>query len=275
MEWNNWQNKVPDLIKNSDNWEKIYNTFYNDDMLKNPIELNVRKGKIFLSFARVDALIKNYNRIISTIEKNITQPNFDEVLSIYDSFKNNGRISNYKTQLKYGNNIIELFPVNPYSISIPSKKFTWIDLFKNVQTIPNSVNIKWDKEIFSEFQLKLSADSNFNIELNPMPKHRLLRIEGCIVYLFQREENQKDVMDMSIIVIPNNYNEKLIGDIYISYSQKDYRYNMNKSIEYLKNMKNSLSELSVLKDMIMEDKTINDREIIEYKKKFSDKLSSL
>ena len=60
-------------------------------MLKNPIELNVRKGKIFLSFARVDALIKNYNRIISTIEKNITQPNFDEVLSIYDSFKNNGR----------------------------------------------------------------------------------------------------------------------------------------------------------------------------------------
>ena len=148
-------------------------------------------------------------------------------------------------------------------------------MFKNVQTIPNSVNIKWDKEIFSEFQLKLSADSNFNIELNPMPKHRLLRIEGCIVYLFQREENQKDVMDMSIIVIPNNYNEKLIGDIYISYSQKDYRYNMNKSIEYLKNMKNSLSELSVLKDMIMEDKTINDREIIEYKKKFSDKLSSL
>jgi len=275
MDWKNWHKQIPQLIQESDEWEKIYNTFYVNDMLKNPIELNIRKGQIFLSFARVDALIQNYSKIISIVEKNITAPNFDEVFSIYASFQNNGRISNYKTQLKYGNNIIELFPANPYSMSIPSKKFIWMDLFKNVQTIPNTVNIQWDRELFSEFQLKLSADSNFNIELNPLPKHRLLRIEGCIVYLFQKEQNQNDILNIQIKLISNNHNEKLIGDIHINYSQKDYRYNMNKSIEYLKDMKQTLSELNTLKEIVMKDKTINDTEIVEYKKNFSDKTSSL
>ena len=200
---------------------------------------------------------------------------FDEVLSIYESFKNNGRISNYKTQLKYGNNIIELFPVNPFALSIPSKKFVWIDLFKNVQTIPSNVNVQWDTDLFSEFQIKISADSNFNIELEPLPKHRLLRIEGCIMYLFQKEENQNEVMNIRITIIPNTYDEKLTGDIHINYSQKDYKYNMNTSIEYLKKIKNTLLELNTLKDIVMEDKSINDTEIIEYKKKFGDKLESL
>ena len=45
--------------------------------------------------------------------------------------------------------------------------------------------------------------------------------------------------------------------------------------EYLKKIKNTLLELNTLKDIIMEDKSINDTEIIEYKKKFSDKLESL
>ena len=159
MEWRTWHEFVPTLMEDSDEWEKLYNTFYNDDMLTNPVALNVKKGKIFLSFARVDALIKNYSKIVSSVQNNITDPKFDEVLSIYESFKNNGRISNYKTQLKYGNNIIELFPVNPFALSIPSKKFVWIDLFKNVQTIPSNVNVQWDTGLFSEFQIKISADS--------------------------------------------------------------------------------------------------------------------
>ena len=275
MEWRTWHEFVPTLMEDSDEWEKLYNTFYNDDMLTNPVALNVKKGKIFLSFARVDALIKNYSKIVSIIENNITDPNFDKVLSIYESFINNGRISNYKTQLKYGNNIIELFPVNPFALSIPSKKFVWIDLFKNVQTIPRNVNVQWDTELFSEFQIKISADSNFNIELEPLPRHRLLRIEGCIMYLFQKEENQNEVMNIRITIIPNTYDEKLTGDIHINYSQKDYKYNMNTSIEYLKKIKNTLLELNTLKDIVMEDKSINDTEIIEYKKKFGDKLESL
>ena len=94
-------------------------------------------------------------------------------------------------------------------------------------------------------------------------------------YLFQKEENQNEVMNIRITVIPNKYGEKLTGNIHINYSQKDYKYNMNTSIEYLKKIKNTLLELNTLKDIIMEDKSINDTEIIEYKKKFSDKLESL
>ena len=47
MEWRNWHEFVPTLMEDSDEWEKLYNTFYNDDMLTNPVALNVKKGKIF------------------------------------------------------------------------------------------------------------------------------------------------------------------------------------------------------------------------------------
>ena len=50
---------------------------------------------------------------------------------------------------------------------------------------------------------------------------------------------------------------------------------MNKSIEYLKDMKQTLSELNTLKEIVMKDKTINDTEIVEYKKQISEKAFSL
>ncbi len=276
MDWTNWHKLLPLKIETDDNWEKYFNAFYKDSILENPEELVKTRGQIFLSYTRVDSLKRNYERIVNIIESNINSPDFDSILNISHSLKKDAKIAFYKKKLKYKDNLLTLLPINPYAFNIPSETFKWIPLIDSYN-IQSSIDLTWDRKIFSDFQIKLSPDCNFNIETTPKLKFRLLRCKEHKIYLFEKNENENESndSDVNLKLIPYEMNDKIRGTIDIAFGQAKYKYEKSNTEEYIKKIKNLIKELEKLCETIVLDKNQNNTNIENYKKKYYQTLSSL
>ena len=215
--------------------------------------------------------------MISFLENTIsdTHPDFDSIHTQSCMLQKSGSLCNYTTILKYKTHQIHIIPLHPFALSIPCKEFTWISLLDADKIIPNSIELKWDTSLFSDFQIKLTPDTNFKLECTPFYKYRLLRCHGHIIYLFEKQPHHNHCIDLTCTLIPSISNDTLKGHIHISYGQQDYTYDKHKTYTYITKMKELITELKQLEQSVVLDQNENETQINTYKQVFENKMKHI
>ena len=250
LQWNDWHTHLPKIVDTHPNWEAIFMDHYVNAQLTSPVALNDKLAECESRLKETTELKQHLQQICHKD----TELTFNSILKIYtDSFPNPGLI-------------------NPFTLSIPSSRFVWVPFARS--KVPESFTLTWDRELFTDFHIKLSPESNFFFDIKPNLPFRLLRYCGYILYVFEFVENghASTVVDLEFVVKPRTEGHDPKGDIDISYGQRTYTYNTNKVLSSIERARKSLEEVQGKETQMAADLAKCQGEITEYKQAFSNKM---
>lgn len=270
MEWSNWSDKMITILESTDNWEEIFYDFYVKEPLSNP-KLLVEKDKKLSKFSQKLKTIQHiYKQVISLVESMHENPNFDTVLGSAISLSRSNNLPILKTKLQYGDYVVQLLPVDPFSLYIVPSEFTWINIIHG-DCVPMSFTIEWDMSYFTEFQVKLAPNSNFKLDVCPLIEHKTLRFNGHMLYLFEASIEQTEVINFTFTVLVDKC-EKPFGDVSISYGTCRNETDIEKTQNYLSRLRQVTHNLHILYGKVNCDKCENQKKIEGYKNEFEMKV---
>lgn len=278
LNWINWPNEIIKLLgklDNTTNWETVFKEFYVDDVLSDPLILFNKREKLDSCHKIVDNLEKLYKKIIyklTNIENTTnTEFLFKDFLILSNDEKNN-LIKNYDTILKYKSHKLNLYPINPFNLGIPSYTFQWIKLFHD--KIPNNFKIHWNVSMYSEFQIKIHPDSNIFFITSNNVKHRILKYNNYTIYIFEKIGN---VSNVSNNVVEINFKTKYTNTkncennelIHFSFNQEKYDLNQDSINLSLYKIELLLNDFGMLQRSIQKEQDENNKNIMIYENKFN------
>lgn len=269
MDWNNWSDKIPSILETSDDWEKIFKEFYIKAPLGNSKLLVEKDNKLSELSKKVKTMIYIYKQFIPFIESMYPTPNFATVLGSALSLSRSNNLPIRKSKLKYQNNCVQIFPIDPFSLFIVPTEFTWINIIHG-DHVPKAFTIEWDMSYFSEFQIKLASNANFKLDVCPLIEHKTLRFNGHMLYLFEASE-QKEVINFTFTVLTDGC-EKPFGDISISYGTERHETDLTKTQTYLNKLKKMMTNLQEFYTKVEDDICENLKDIERYKNEFKNKI---
>ncbi len=285
LNWNNWNTEIIKLLENMDStleWEKVFNEFYINDVLTDPSILLNKREKLDSCYKIVDSLDNLYKNVIHKLTNiNITKISkqlFEEFLSLSNNDETN-LIKNYNNILKYKKHEINLYPINPFNLGISSYNFEWLHLFNN--KIPNNFKMYWNTAIYSDFQIKISPNSNIYFTISNNIVHRILKYNSYTIYIFEKNKNISNISNNIIdIKFKTEFIDKQITEnnnklVYFSFNQDEYNIkedNINCSIYKIELL---LHDLKILKKTLIQEIEENNNNINIYNNKFNIKKKNI
>ena len=250
----------------------ILDLFYKNEPLEDPNILIVTQSKLLSHLQLLSHIQSHYNIIISLIKSDINNPDFEKILYTVNQSQYNHSIFLYTTKFVYKHLSVNILPLHPYAFSIPSKNNNWVLIAEN-NYIPSSLTMPWNQSIFSEIQIKLTKDSNFNLEIKDNIEYNINRIDGNLIYTFSKSNK---INNLIVKILKSNPNlTDLKGSISILYIQNTYNYNKKNTITYIEYIENVISKVSDIQHFLQTDYKENERLITEYKNNFNNKMSRI
>ena len=270
MEWDNWTYTLPNIIeKSSLDWEILFDTFYVTNQLGDPLILKEEYTLLNNQLEKCNFLLCEYHTIIDHMRKIVYE---GDTLCEF-SFINDFFINAYKRLIEFGvEEMYNLSVLSPFYFYIPSLSFTWVPIF----IMKNTFILNWDMDFYSELQIKISKDANFTLEVSPNIDYKVLRYNGCILYLFEQhkcvtDSSEKEIcLHFKLNTLPD---QQMCGTVEFGFNQKEYIIDLEKSKNVIEDLNKQVNNLQneIEEDLNFRKHKIQ-KKINEYRISFDENL---
>lgn len=214
-----------DKFLDNNNWEDHFKfLFINGGLKNNPYKID--ESKFFISellyFLRnsIQKYLLTLDILDNINDKNI-QKSFNELNKNCQGFD---VTKIFKTvEIKYES-------VLPFSLSIPSTNLVWSCMYSNLDNIPEQFVVKWDKNMYDNFQIKI--DNLYITELIFIDKlqYTTFRTKNYLIFIFEKISNHNKLTVNVRKSMVNSKKKKLTNHtslIDIAFNQLVYKYNLD------------------------------------------------
>ena len=272
MEWDTWTHTLPYIMEKTPHWKKYFETFYVVNPLHDPIVLKERYTLVEKQIQDIDIFTNEYNSVIAKIKSFQIQD--DTHFEAINELCFSAYYRMYDTMSTFKEIIPKMCMINSFYFCVPSKSFELIQIPAPLMEC-KKLSIDWDLDFYSEFQIKISHDSNFTLHiLSAQLQYKVLRYNGCILYFFERHTcgSEGNICVEFTLTVENKSN--VCGTLAFGFNQDVYKTSDTKTTDALNEIENKLDNLRAYKAELIERRSLVQNEIEQYKSLFDEKLKA-